>query len=346
VSVVKAFAARKGNNQLEPFSFRIGPIGPHDVDVRVQNCGICHSDIAMIENQWGMSQFPVVAGHEIVGIIENKGAEVRTLEIGDRVGIGWQCSCCCTCEWCQRGKDQLCPSQGATIVGRHGGFAEIVRVDGRFAVPIPQGLASIHAAPLMCAGTTVFAPILQHGVSASTRAAVQGIGGLGHLALQFLSKMGCEVTAISTSRSKEAEARKFGACDFIDSNEPGAFAHHTMKFDFILSTITGDVDWNEMINTLRPEGKLVIVGAPPSDLKIGPMNLLSYQRQVVGGRAGSPADAREMLHFAARRGVVPMIEQFSFSDINTAIARVKSGQVRYRAVLCADSATLSPGAAA
>lgn len=335
MSVVKAFAARKGQSSLEPFNFRIGPIGPHDVDVRVQNCGICHSDIAMIENQWGMSQYPVVAGHEIVGVIQSKGPEVRTLEVGDRVGIGWQCSCCCTCEWCQRGKDQLCPSQGATIVGRHGGFAEMVRVDARFAVPIPQNLSSMHAAPLMCAGTTVFAPMLHHNVSASTRAAVQGIGGLGHLALQFLAKMGCDVTAISTSRSKEAEARQFGAADFIATDEPHALQHHAMKYDFILSTITGDVDWNELVNTLRPEGKLVIVGAPPSDLKIGPMNLLSYQRQVIGGRAGSPADAREMLHFAARRGVLPMTEQFAFNDINKAIERVKSGQVRYRAVLCA-----------
>lgn len=330
---VRAFAAKAVKSSFEPMTFDPGPLADGDVHVRVTHCGICHSDLSMLDNEWGISQYPLVPGHEVVGVVESVGRSVTHLRAGQRVGLGWQCGACMRCEWCSRGRQHLCGTQAATIVGRHGGFATHVRAQAEFAVPIPDAISSELAGPLMCAGATVFTPMLTHKVTAGDRCAVFGIGGLGHLALQFLSKWGCPVTAISSTRSKEAEARAFGASAFLATSEPNALAGAANSFDYIISTISADADWNALVNTLRPQGRLVIVGVPNSPLSIAAFPMIASERTVAGGRLGSPADVTQMLDFAARTGVRPMIEKFKMSDVNRAMDRLRSGQARYRVVL-------------
>lgn len=332
---VHGYAAMSAKGALRPYAFKLGALGAGDVDIRVTHCGICHSDVAMIDNDWGFAQYPIVPGHEVVGVVERIGAGVKHVKIGQRVGIGWQCSCCGGCEWCVNGHEQLCGQQGATIVGRMGGWADFCRVDERFAIPIPDAMHSVHAGPLMCAGSTVFSPMLHHKVRAGMRTAVHGIGGLGHLAVQFLAKLGCEVTAISSSRAKEAEARSLGATDYLSMDEPESIknAHH--RFDFVMSTVTADSPWNMLIETLRPRGKFCIVGVPDKDMSVSAMGLLSLERELVGGRVGSPGDSRAMVEFAAARGVKPMVETFAMKDVGAAVDRVRTGKMRYRVVLIA-----------
>ena len=301
--------------------------------MQVKYCGVCHSDIAMVDNDWGFSTYPLVPGHEIIGTVTAIGEDVHGLKVGEAVGVGWQSGSCAECEWCRRGKEHFCAQEKDTIVGRHGGYATSLNVDANFAVALPAGLNIPEAAPLMCAGNTVFGPMLHHGVNAGMEAAVVGVGGLGHLAVQFLSKYGCKVTAISSSHSKDEEAKKLGASHFIATKGTDELKKAAGRFDYIISTVSADVNWNEYVAALRPEGTLVIVGLPESDLKITAFPIIQGERKVSGGRASSPSDIAAMLAFAERTGVRAMIEKFPLSEVNTAIDRARSGKVRYRAVL-------------
>ncbi|HLY10197.1 MAG TPA: NAD(P)-dependent alcohol dehydrogenase [Planctomycetota bacterium] len=331
--MIHAYAAKGPKQPLAPFEYDPGPLGDSEVEVAVTHCGICHSDLSMADNEWGFTAYPLVPGHEAVGTVAALGKGVTTLKIGQRVGVGWLCGSCGVCEWCLRGKDHLCPEQRATIVGHHGGYADRVRSQARFALPIPEGLSSAEAAPLMCAGSTVYSPLVHQGVRPGMKAAVVGIGGLGHLAIQYLAKFGCEVTAISGTPSKEAEARKLGATGFIATQDPAALGKAAMRFDFLMDTVSGDLPWQALIDTLRPEGKLVICGVPASELKFNVFPLISMERAVVGGRLGSAEDTKDMLDFSAAHGVKPMVETFGMKDVNKAFEHVRANKARYRAVL-------------
>ncbi len=313
---VQAYAVKSAKGRLEPFSYDAPPLQPHEARVKVRSCGVCFSDLAMIDNQHGWTQYPLVPGHEVVGTVAEVGAEVHGLRVGQAVGVGWQSGSCAECEWCRRGKEHLCAQEKDTIVGRHGGWASELTVDANFAVPLPEGMDQPETAPLLCAGNTVFAPLLHHGVRPGMSAAVVGIGGLGHLAVQFLAKWGCEVTAISTSHSKDEEAKKAAN-----------------RFDFILSTVTADLPWGDYVAALRPEGTLVIVGIPENAMPILPTDLIQREKTISGGRASSPTDVQAMLQFAARTGVRAMTERFPLAEVNAAVDRVRTGKVRYRAVL-------------
>jgi uncharacterized zinc-type alcohol dehydrogenase-like protein len=223
--------------------------------------------------------------------------------------------------------------QEETIVGRHGGWADSVRVQAHFAVPIPENLDSAVVGPLMCAGTTVWTPMTHYGVRPGMKTAVLGVGGLGHLAVQFLAKFGTDVTAISSSHNKEEEARQLGASDFIATRGTDELAASANRFDFIISTVSADVEWDQYIAALAPEGRLCIAGIPESELKLTAFPIIHDQRSVSGGRAGAPSDTTAMLEFCAKQGVAPMCEQFDMKDVNQAVDRVRSGKVRYRAVL-------------
>ena len=330
---VKGYAAKAAKGKLEPTEFDPGPLGPDEVEVRVSHCGICHSDLAMIDNDWGWSQYPLVPGHEVVGTVAAVGVSVGDrVAVGTRVGVGWTCGSCQRCEWCLTGKDHLCPDERATIVGHRGGWAESVRCHWKFAVPVPDGLPSEDAGPLMCAGNTVFTPMVRYGVTAGMRAAVVGVGGLGHLAVQFLAKMGCEVTAVSSSHDKDDDTKKLGATRFIATRGTGELKKAAGSFDFILSTVSADVPWGDYVAALRPQGRLVICGLPENDIRFPVVPLLA-ERSVSGGRTGSPTDMAKMLAFAARTGVRPVTEQFPLADVNKAVERVRTGKVRFRAVL-------------
>jgi uncharacterized zinc-type alcohol dehydrogenase-like protein len=331
---VTAYAAKTAKATLERYDYATGPLGADDVEIQVTHCGICYSDISMIDNSWGFSQYPLVPGHEVIGVITAVGASASgTRQVGQRVGVGWYAGSCGVCEWCVRGKENLCPGAQPTI-GRHGGWANSVRCHAKFAVPIPDALASENAGPLMCAGATVFTPMAEFGVRPWMRTAVVGIGGLGHLAVQFLARFGCEVTAISSSPGKDEDARRLGADHVIVTTGTDELTRAAGSFDFIISTVSASLPWGDYVAALRPQGRLVIVGIPHSDIHL-PIVALLAERSVSGGAVGSPSDTARMLEFAARTGVVPKIEQFPMAEVNRAIDHVRSGKVRFRAVLVA-----------
>lgn len=329
---IKAYAAMTAGKSLEPFTYQPGKLGPHEVEITITHCGLCHSDIHMIDNDWGITQFPLVPGHEIVGTISDLGPEVAHVAKGDRVGVGWQAGSCFRCEWCAQGEETFCPENRGTIVGRHGGFGDAVRCDGRFVFRIPEGLDSAAAAPLLCGGITVYSPLLETARPAS-RVGILGIGGLGHFALQFANAFGCEVTAFSMTPEKEKEAKKFGAHHFVVSTDKGRMEKAAGSFDVLLSTVTAKMDWAAWMGLLRPKGALVFVGAAPGLLDVPAMSLVLGNKSVRGSAIGNRTRIREMLSFAARHGIQAQIEVLPMSDVNKAIAKVKENKARYRMVL-------------
>ena len=319
--------------ELLPYRYDPGKLGPQEVEIAITHCGICHSDLHLISNDWGISQYPFIPGHEIVGSVAAVGSEVRSLQEGERVGLGWQSNSCGECEWCTRGMENLCPAAEGTCVHRNGGYAERVRANARFVIPIPAALDSEHAAPLLCGGITVYNPLRTHGVNPSSRVGIVGIGGLGHMAIQFARVFGAEVTAFSTSAAKEEEARALGAHRFVNSRESKALKEVAGTLDFILSTVNADQDWGTYVQALRPTGTLCFVGVPPSPVAVHAFPLISGLRSITGNPSGSPYRLREMLAVAARHGVKAQTERFSMAKANEAIEKVKKNKVRYRAVL-------------
>jgi len=333
MSQIQGLAAHAAGAELLPFKYDPGKLGAQEVEIGITHCGICHSDLHLISNDWGISQFPFIPGHEIVGAVTAVGVEVKSLEVGQRVGLGWQSNSCGICEWCTRGMENLCPAAEGTCVHRHGGYADKVRANARFVVPIPDALESEHAAPLLCAGITVYNPLRTHGVNPSSRVGIVGIGGLGHLAIQFARVFGAEVTAFSTSAAKEEEAHTLGAHHFVNTRESKSMKEVAGTMDFILSTINADQDWSVYIQALRPTGTLCFVGIPPSPVSVHAFPLISGLRTITGNPTGSPYRLREMLDVAARHGVKAQIEHFPMAKANEAIEKVKKNKVRYRAVL-------------
>jgi len=316
-----------------PFKYDPGPLGLQEVEISVTHCGICHSDLHLISNDWGISQYPFIPGHEIIGIVSAVGSEVKELKTGQRVGLGWQSNSCGACEWCIKGMENLCASAEATCVHRNGGYAERVRANARFVLPIPDALGSEQAAPLLCGGITVYNPMRTHGVNPSSRVGVVGIGGLGHLAIQFARVFGAEVTAFSTSIEKEREARALGAHHFVNTRETKAMREVAGTQDLIVSTVNADQDWGTLVQSLRPTGTLCLVGVPPSPVAVQAFPLIAGYRSITGNPTGSPYRLREMLDVAARHGVKAMTERFAMEKANEAIEKVKKNKIRYRAVL-------------
>jgi alcohol/geraniol dehydrogenase (NADP+) len=330
---IHGLAVHAAGAQLLPYRYDPGELQANEVEVRVSHCGICHSDIALIDNDWGFSKYPFIPGHEVVGTVAAVGSEVRDRTVGERVGIGWQADSCGICEWCRQGDEHLCALAQPTCVGRNGGYADSLRVNSKFAIPIPKALESESAAPLLCAGITVYAPMRNHGVTPASRVGVVGIGGLGHLGIQFAKAFGAEVTALSTSKDKEAEARKMGADNFVNTRDTGDLKRIAGSFDFLLSTVSADQDWQSFVNSLRPKGTMCVVGVPPSPIAIQAFSLIGQQRSISGSPTGSPRDLHQMLDVAARHGVKAITERFPMAKANEAIAKVKKSKVRYRAVL-------------
>jgi uncharacterized zinc-type alcohol dehydrogenase-like protein len=330
---IQGLAAHAAGAELLSFKYDPGKLGLHEVEIAISHCGICHSDLHLISNDWGISQYPFIPGHEIIGAVTAVGSEVRSLVVGQRVGLGWQSNSCGVCEWCTRGMENLCPESEGTCVHRHGGYADRVRANARFVIPIPEALESEQTAPLLCGGITVYTPLRLHGVNPSSRVGVVGVGGLGHMAIQFAKVFGAEVTAFSTSAAKEEEARALGAHHFVNSRESKAMKEVAGSLDFILSTINADQDWGVYMAALRPTGTLCFVGVPPSPVSVHAFPLISGQRAISGNPTGSPYRIKEMLDVAARHGVKATTELFPMAQANEAIDKVKKSKVRYRAVL-------------
>jgi len=333
MSEIHGLGVHAAGAQLLAFKYDPGALRADEVEIKISHCGVCYSDIHLIDNDWGMSKYPFIPGHEIVGTVVAVGSGVKDRTMGERVGVGWQADSCGICEWCRRGEEHLCAKSQPTCVGRNGGYADKIRVSSRFAVPVPAALESESAAPLMCAGITVYSPLRNYDVRPSSRVGVIGIGGLGHLGIQFAKAFGAEVTAFSTSKEKEAEARKLGAHHFVNTRDLAELKKVGGSFDLLLSTVSADQDWQAYVSALRPKGTLCVVGASPSPMQVSAFSLIGAQKAVSGSNIGSPRDMAEMLDVAARHGVKAVTEKFAMAKANDAIAKVKKSQVRYRAVL-------------
>lgn len=333
---VRAWACPAPGEPLRPFSYDPGPLGPEEVEIAVEFCGLCHSDLSVIENEWGNAEYPVVPGHEVVGRIVALGPQARGLTIGQRVGVGWTAESCLHCPQCLRGDQVLCAEAVATIVGHHGGFADRVRAHWLWAIPLPEGLDPASAGPLLCGGITVFDPFLTYGVRPTDRVGVVGIGGLGHMALKFAAAWGCEVTAFTSSATKTDEAKSFGAHRIVSSRDSRELAAAAGTLDLLLVTVNAPLDWATLIKTLRPDGRMHVVGAVLEPIPVAAFDLIMARRSVSGSPTGSPAALATMLEFAARHGIAPQVEHFPLSEVNAALAHLKAGQARYRIVLDAD----------
>lgn len=312
-----------------------GPLGAEDVEVAVEHCGICHSDLSVLNNDWGISQYPAILGHEAIGRVTAAGPGAKGLQVGQRVGVGWNSGSCMHCRQCMSGSQHLCPQVQPTIVGHRGGFASHIRSHWAWAIPLPDTLNFADAGPLLCGGITVFAPLARFA-RPTDRVGIIGIGGLGHMAVKFAAAYGCEVTAFTSSESKFEEARGFGAHHVVSSKDSAAIKKLGGGFDLLLSTVNVPLDWDAMIGTLAPNGRLHVVGAVLEPIPVAAFSLIMQQRSVSGSPTGSPIDIATMLGFAARHSIAPQTEHFPMSRINEAFARLESGKARYRIVLDAD----------
>lgn len=327
---VHSYAAREKGGKLTSFEYELGELSEYDVRIKISHCGLCHSDLHLIDDDWQMSEYPLVPGHEIVGEVEKLGNKVSNFKKGDRVGVGWQCGSCLVCDQCKAGYENLCSEKKKTCVGRYGGFADHIDIDGRFVYQIPESLSSAGTAPLMCAGLTVYQPMKHFGVKSGMKVGVIGLGGLGHMAVKFAKAFGCKVTVFSTSSDKRGEARKLGADRFV-TDPTDERLNGTL--DFIIDTAPASIDWDRYMEILAPLGKLCVVGIPEEKIEVSATSLIGGQKLICGGSIGDRNSMKAMLKFAAEKGIEAQVEVMPMSKVNEAIKKLRKGKVRYRVVL-------------
>ncbi|WP_444944189.1 NAD(P)-dependent alcohol dehydrogenase [Microbulbifer sp. ZKSA006] len=332
VSTINAYAVLEAGGPFKSYQLELGELGATEVELEIMYCGICHSDLSMIENEWGNGQYPMIAGHEIIGRITAVGEQVTHLKKETVVGLGWNSGYCKTCHTCRTGDFNLCKEAKFTIL-TNGGFADKVRADVSSLVVIPDGVDPVSAGPLLCAGITVFNPLVQFDVKPTDKVAVIGIGGLGHLALKFFNAWGCEVTAFTSSEEKRKEALSLGAHKTLNSRDPLDIEAATTNFDFILSTVNANLDWDLYIQTLKPRGRLHFVGTVPNPIQFTLFPLIFFQRSISASPAGSPGTMETMLEFVAHHQIRPEVEIFPMSQIEAAFEHLRSGKARYRIIL-------------
>ena len=342
-----SYAAPSAKAPLAPFKLDRREVGPTDVLIEIAYCGVCHSDLHQAREDWGPALFPMVPGHEIVGHVSAVGAKVEKYKVGDRVGVGCMVDSCRTCEQCAAGEEQFCES-GASMTYNgfeqdrktmtFGGYSQRITVDQAFVVRVPEALPLDRAAPLLCAGITTYSPLKRFGCGPGRKVAVMGLGGLGHVGVRIARAMGAEVTVISTSERKRADADELGAHDFLVSSDAKAMKAAAGRFDLILDTVSAPHDLNAGLNLLRTDGTLVLVGVPEEALPVQPFAIIGRRRRLAGSLIGGIAETQEMLDFCARHGVLADIETVAMADINQAWERLLKNDVRYRFVI--DMATL------
>ncbi|MEK9811243.1 MAG: NAD(P)-dependent alcohol dehydrogenase [Candidatus Nanopelagicales bacterium] len=315
-------------------------VGPLDVRIDIDACGVCHSDIHQAEGDWGPDIFPMVPGHEIVGIVTEAGAEVTKYQVGDRVGVGCYVASCGSCEACQNGDENYCPTWSTTYNGYEqdgvtptfGGYSDHIVVNENYVLRIPDGVDAQAVAPLLCAGITVYPPLKSYA-GPGKEVGVIGLGGLGHVGVRIAKAMGSRVTVFSHSPGKEADARRLGADAFVATHDPAALKPLRMSFDMILSTVSASIDVDAYLNLLKTRGTLAIVGLPVQPLSFEAGNLVGEARTIVGAKLAGVATTQEMLDFCAEHGIVADVEVIDIADINEAWQRVKDSDVRYRFVI-------------
>jgi uncharacterized zinc-type alcohol dehydrogenase-like protein len=347
MSTVKAYAATSAVSPLAPFQLERRAVGPKDVQIDIAYCGICHSDIHQVRDEWGRSMYPMVPGHEIVGRVSAVGAEVTAFRPGDLAGVGCMVDSCRTCPSCQRQLQQFCQkgcawSYNSTEMDRttptFGGYAASVVVDEAFTLRIPAALDLAAAAPLLCAGITTYSPLRHWQTKAGDKVGVVGLGGLGHMAVKLAAAMGAEVTMLSTTPSKEADARQLGAQHFGLTSDEATFKRLAGRFDLILDTISAPHDYNKYLGLLRVEGAMVLLGVPPEPAPVAAIALIGGRRILTGSLIGGIQETQEMLDFCAEHRIVSDIELIPVQQVNEAYERMLKNDVRYRFVL--DMSTL------
>ncbi|KAI9136537.1 putative alcohol dehydrogenase [Paraphysoderma sedebokerense] len=341
--VINGYAALKAGGPLEKWSYKPRPLGTTDVEIKVAYCGICGSDVHAIDSEWNHVTFPIIVGHEIIGTVTAVGSNVTHLKAGDRVGVGAQCDACLNCIHCKKGHDNNCFGRVFTYNGKYksdgamsqGGYAEAVRVPSQYAFKLPEKLPSDVAAPLLCAGVTVWQPLRKY-MHPFCRVGVIGIGGLGHLAVQFAAKLGAtSVVAItSSSGSKKDDCFKLGATDVLDIKDDKSVKNWSNKLDVIICTANSStLPWDKYLSLLNNFGTFVIVGLPEAPISLNVMPIVMKQLVITGSLIGGRADIEEMLQFAAEKEVKPWIEVKKMDEVNEAIQKVRDNQARYRMVL-------------
>ena len=337
-----AYAAPAAGKPLAPFSFEQREVGPHDVLIDILYCGVCHSDIHQARDEWGGAIFPMVPGHEIIGRVKQVGQHVTKLKVGDMAGVGCMVDSCRDCQTCRRDLEQFCErGMAATYNGTYmdrktptyGGYASRIVVTEHFALKVPEGLDPAAAAPLLCAGITTYSPLRQWNCKKGDRVGVVGLGGLGHMAVKLAASMGAEVTVLSTSRTKETDARRLGAQGFEVTKDADTFKKLSGRFDLILDTISAPHDYNQYLGMLRPQGTMVVVGVPPEAVPVHAFSLIGGNKRLAGSMIGGIAETQEMLDYCAKHHIVSDIELIPIQKINEAYERMMKGDVRYRFVI-------------
>jgi uncharacterized zinc-type alcohol dehydrogenase-like protein len=343
---VHAYAAPATGQPLAPTTIERRAVGPNDVLIEIEYAGICHSDIHTVNGDWGPQPFPVVPGHEIVGVVAEVGPEVTRHRVGDRVGVGCMVNSCGECANCRNGDEQYC-LQGmvATYAGvdrdgttTQGGYSTHVVVDADFVLGVPDGIEPAAAAPLLCAGITTYSPLRRWGAGPGKRVAVVGLGGLGHMAVKLASAMGAEVTVLSQSLKKQEDGLRLGAHQYHATNDPDTFTELAGRFDLVINTVSAGIDVDAYLSLLAVDGALVNVGAPAEPLSLNVMSLIGGRRTFAGSMIGGIAETQQMLDFCAQHGIGAEVEVISADQVNEAYERVLASDVRYRFVI--DTATL------
>lgn len=343
---ISAFATHGPTEKLGPFTFDARPVGAHDVRIAIRYCGVCHSDLHQARNEWGGSIYPMVPGHEIVGLVEEVGAAVTKFAVGDPVGVGCMVESCRTCGSCKHGEEQYCENGGTfTYNSRYpdgspayGGYAKAITVNEDFVLKIPKNLPLDAAAPLLCAGITMWSPISHWKIGQGHEVGVVGLGGLGHMAVKLAKARGARVTQFTTSPSKVEDAKRLGADEVVVTRDPAAIAALGRRFDFILDTVSGPHDLNALLGSLKTGGSLILVGLPDQPPTVYPGLLIMRRRSLSGSMIGGIRETQEMLDFCGEHGITSDIELIPMQAINEAYERMLKNDVKYRFVL--DLATL------
>lgn len=338
----KAFAAQNATSPLGPWNLERREPGPHDVVIEILYCGVCHSDIHQVRNEWGGSIFPMVPGHEIVGRITRIGDQVKNFKTGDLAGVGCFVDSCRTCPSCKAGLEQFC-EKGMTSTyngyekdGKtptYGGYSNQIVVDEQYTLHISPKLPLEAVAPLLCAGITTYSPLREWKVGKGHKIGVLGLGGLGHMGVKLAVSMGAEVTMLSSSKSKEADAKRLGAHKFALTSDIAEMKKYTNYFDFILDTVSAPHDLHFYLQLLSRDGTMILVGAPPTPRELSGFDLILQRRRIVGSLIGGIKETQEMLDYCADHNIVSDVEVIPMKDINTAYERMLKGDVRYRFVI-------------
>ncbi|MBC3541111.1 NAD(P)-dependent alcohol dehydrogenase [Rufibacter sediminis] len=338
----KGYAAFDPNSPLAPYNFERREVGPHDVLIEILFCGVCHSDLHTAKGEWGGAMYPVVPGHEIVGRIVKVGDHVSKFAVGEMAGVGCMVDSCQSCPSCQDGVEQYC-EQGFTgtynspepglDTPTYGGYSNHIVVKENFVLKIREDQDLARVAPLLCAGITTYSPLRHWGVGEGHKVAVVGLGGLGHMAVKLAASMGAEVTVLSTSPNKEADAQALGAHKFVVTKDPEALKQVSGYFDFIINTVSAKVSLDMYASLLRRDGTMILLGVPPEAPELHAGTLIFGRRSIAGSLIGGIAETQEMLDYCAEHNILSDIEVININQINTAYDRMLAGDVKYRFVI-------------